>query len=76
MNLTERLWPAAPPGWDDRIAQPLPTLSLYPVPNARGAVLVLPGGAYQYQADHEGEPVARRMNADGFFAAVLEKREG
>ena len=35
---------------------------------------MLPGGAYQYQADHEGEPVARRMNAEGFFAAVLKYR--
>ncbi len=37
----------------------------------RGAVVVLPGGGYTHLADHEGEPVARRLNEFGIHALVL-----
>ncbi len=39
-------------------------------------VLVLPGGGYARLAPHEAEPVARRLNAAGFHAAVLRYRVG
>lgn len=37
----------------------------------RGAVVVLPGGGYTHLAEHEGEPVARRLNEFGIHALVL-----
>ncbi len=37
----------------------------------RRAVLVLPGGAYCFLAEREGEPVARHFNACGFNTFVL-----
>jgi len=37
----------------------------------RGAVLVLPGGAYRMTSDREAEPIALRFTAAGFHAFVL-----
>jgi len=37
----------------------------------RPAVLICPGGAYEYTSRREAEPVALRMNAMGFHAFVL-----
>ncbi len=37
----------------------------------RPAVLILPGGGYQYTSDREAEPVALRFAAAGFAAFVL-----
>ena len=42
--------------------------------NPLGAVLVLPGGGYTHRAYHEGDPVARRFNALGYHAFVLQYR--
>lgn len=39
-----------------------------------GAVLILPGGGYTHRAYHEGDPVARRFNALGYHAFVLQYR--
>lgn len=39
-----------------------------------GAVLVLPGGGYTHRAYHEGDPIARKFNALGFHAFVLQYR--
>ncbi len=39
-----------------------------------GAVLVLPGGGYTHRALHEGDPVAKKFNALGFHAFVLQYR--
>ncbi len=54
----------------------LPSLALYPCDAAqpRGGVMVLPGGAYHHLADHEGRPIAERLNDAGFDAAVLRYR--
>ena len=43
------------------------------MPNAaiRPAMLVVPGGGYQYCSDREGEPVALAYMAQGFNAVVL-----
>ena len=43
------------------------------MPNAaiRPAMLVVPGGGYQYCSDREGEPVALAYMAQGFNAFVL-----
>jgi acetyl esterase/lipase len=37
----------------------------------RPAVLICPGGGYEMTSDREVEPIAVRMNAAGFHAAVL-----
>ena len=42
--------------------------------DARSAVVVCPGGGYAGLADHEGEPVARWLNARGLHAFVLRYR--
>ncbi len=39
-----------------------------------GVVIVCPGGGYGGRAKHEGEPVARKFNALGFHAFVLQYR--
>lgn len=38
------------------------------------AVLIIPGGGYDHRAYHEGDPVARKFNALGFHAFVLQYR--
>jgi acetyl esterase/lipase len=38
------------------------------------AVLILPGGGYDHRAYHEGDPIARKFNALGFHAFVLQYR--
>jgi hypothetical protein len=44
-----------------------------PQKNAKGTVLVFPGGGYRIlAADHEGDQVAAFCNRQGFDAAVLE----
>lgn len=40
----------------------------------RGAVIVCPGGGYAKLAPHEGEPIAKRLNAAGISAFVLNYR--
>ena len=40
----------------------------------RGAVIVCPGGAYAFKSYAESEPVARRINAMGYHAFVLDYR--
>jgi acetyl esterase/lipase len=53
-----------------------PTLTIYSPPKPDGsAVLVMPGGAYlRVVIDKEGEDTARRLNASGITAAVLNYR--
>ena len=73
MNRTIPLWDKAP-GFEAGYGQAEPSITLYPVQNAHGAVLVLAGGGYHYKAEHEGVPVARKLNEYGFFTAVLDYR--
>lgn len=40
------------------------------------AVIVCPGGAYQFLSDREGEPVALKFNSEGYAAFVLRYRVG
>lgn len=50
------------------------SLELYPTTNqpARGTLLICPGGGYAILAiEHEGRSIARRFNACGYDAAVL-----
>ena len=69
------LWPGEPPcsSPEDDFR---PWLESYPLdmPDARGAVLVCPGGGYTHRAPHEAEPIARRFNEGGFHAFVVQYR--
>lgn len=60
------LWP----GQDQARVTAFPVASVRPSP----AVLVLPGGGYTRQADHEGAPVARWLNSLGVAAFVVRYR--
>ncbi|HEY2671633.1 MAG TPA: alpha/beta hydrolase [Rugosimonospora sp.] len=53
-----------------------PTLTAFTVPAPRPvpAVLVVPGGGYSRNAEHEGAPVARWLNSLGVSAFVLRYR--
>lgn len=70
-----KLWEKTPL-FDETIDQQEPTLTSYPVGDgkAHGAVIVCPGGGYLGKAEHEGGPVALRMNEFGYHAFVLDYR--
>ena len=76
MNLSDRisLWEQEAPYTGFSPSQPQPGLDPFPVDGAPGAIVVLPGGAYAYKAEHEGVPVARMLNAAGIAAFVLDYR--
>ena len=69
------LWERAPL-FEESFGQPAPSLTPYLLPGggARGAVIVCPGGGYVVKADHEGAPIAERLNKLGFHAFVLDYR--
>ena len=54
----------------------VPTLDIYTIETseAKGAVIVCPGGGYAGRADHEGKNVAEKFNELGFHAFVLQYR--
>ena len=62
------------PYTDDCPGQAQPSLTAYPVEGSRGAVVVCPGGAYMMKADHEGGPIAEKINEAGVSAFVLDYR--
>jgi acetyl esterase/lipase len=70
------LWAGETPGYDPDFGQPIPTLTPYILPEARGhgLVVVLPGGGYMVKAPHEGEPVAHWLNQVDVSAVVVEYR--
>lgn len=69
-----KLWKETPMMQD--YGQPEPTLTPYLLADGamHGAVIVCPGGAYCMKADHEGAPIAQRLNELGFHAFVLDYR--
>ena len=56
----------------------IPSLAWYPADDPGdapgGAVIVCPGGGYEYKSSHEGEPIARMLNRHGIHAFVLDYR--
>ena len=51
-----------------------PSVMPFPVEGSKGAVVVCPGGGYRIKASHEGDAVARMLNAKGISAFVLDYR--
>ncbi len=68
------LWPGEAPYTAFSPEQSQPSLAPFPAENARGAVVVCPGGGYSGKAPHEGAPIARMLNAQGIAAYVLDYR--
>ncbi len=68
------LWPGRAPYSAQSPDQPQPSLRAFSAPGARGAVVVCPGGAYIFKADHEGAPVARMLANQGIAAYLLDYR--
>lgn len=70
------LWPEGAPGAAGEGPEDRPRLTPYLAGRNRphGAVIVCPGGGYGTRAPHEGAPVARRLNAFGLSAYVLDYR--
>ena len=73
------LWPNGAPGAKGEAVEDKPDLTLYMPENydiskPRGLVVVLPGGGYHFKAAHEGEPIAKMLNAAGIPAVVVQYR--
>ena len=70
------LWENEVPQFDASIGQEKPSLTPYLLTDGaeHGAVIVCPGGGYTMKADHEGGPIARRLNELGLHAFVLDYR--
>lgn len=58
---------------EEDIALDCPSITPYLLaePVQAPLVIVIPGGAYQHRAYHEGEPVAKWLNQNGLHACVL-----
>jgi acetyl esterase/lipase len=72
------LWPAGAPGARGTNGTDIPALTPYLcASNATGAALVIcPGGGYQYLASHEGNDYALWLNQHGVTCFVLKYRLG
>jgi len=69
------LWEGRPPASSpDSDFLPYLETFLLPASEARGAVLVCPGGGYTMRAPHEAAPIAESYNAAGFHAFVVQYR--
>ena len=70
-----KLWDKTPL-FDESIDQAEPTLTPYLLNDGKphGAVIVCPGGGYAKKADHEGGPIALRLNEEGVHGFVLDYR--
>lgn len=71
------LWVNGAPGATGRDSADVPTISVYqPVDRgpAGAAIIICPGGAYGFLADHEGHAIAVWLNSIGVTAVVLKYR--
>ncbi|MFC5404017.1 alpha/beta hydrolase [Cohnella soli] len=70
-----KLWPEGAPLAQGSGDEDVPALQYFPVQGTgRGAVIVVPGGGYGMRADHEGEPIALKLNEFGIPTFVLRYR--
>ena len=73
------LWPGGAPGALGKEAKDVPTLTpFFPAPGkaTSAAMIICPGGAYQFLAPHEGEAYAQWLNDHGITGFVLKYRLG
>lgn len=68
------LWAEEAPYTAESKEQAQPSVTAFEVEGAKGAVVICPGGGYGGKADHEGAPIARRLNEYGVSAFVLDYR--
>lgn len=68
------LWQDHVPYFNEDYGQPVPEMTYYPADDPQGCVIVFPGGAYAWRADHEGEPIALRYNELGYSSFVVSYR--
>lgn len=70
------LWPGGTPGALGDGPEDRPELTPYLLEgeSPQACVIVCPGGGYARRAPHEGEPIARWLNAVGVAACVLDYR--
>ena len=66
------LWSNTMP-YENPDSEYVPQITEYPA-SSKGAVVVLPGGAYCHLAEHEGRVIAEWFNSIGITAFVLEYR--
>ncbi|SFU35399.1 alpha/beta hydrolase fold [Clostridium sp. DSM 8431] len=64
------------PGFDKSKESQIPSITSYLIEDNKihPAIIVLPGGGYEFLADHEGEPIAKWLNTLGINAFVLKYR--
>lgn len=74
MNIIIRLWDGEAPYTADSPGQAQPSVKAFEAEGADTAVVVCPGGAYIGKAEHEGDPIAGRLNRDGISGYVLDYR--
>ncbi|OWA34464.1 alpha/beta hydrolase [Saccharibacillus sp. O16] len=69
------LWPEGAPNALGKTDEDVPALFPYLLEGKNhAAVIVCPGGGYEFRADHEGEPIALWLNTLGISAFVLRYR--
>lgn len=70
------IWKDEVPGFDKNINQKEPSLESYIIggKELRPAIIVCPGGGYEFKAPHEGGPIAEWLNSIGVSAFVLDYR--
>ncbi len=69
------LWPEGAPNALGTADEDVPAIFPYLVEGDRNAaVIVCPGGGYEFRADHEGEPIALWLNTLGISAFVIRYR--
>ncbi|EFM12647.1 esterase/lipase-like protein [Paenibacillus curdlanolyticus YK9] len=76
MNANIYLWPEGAPYAAGEQEQDRPHLIPYLLHSEKSvsAVIVCPGGGYEFLADHEGGPIAQWLNENGIAAFVLKYR--
>ena len=74
MNRIIPLWQNEAPYTAESPDQAQPSVKEFAVSGSRGAVVVCPGGGYEFKAPHEGDPIAEMLNRAGVSAYVLDYR--
>ena len=74
MNRIIPLWPDTAPYSEYSPEQAQPSLKEFKVEGSKGAVVVCPGGGYQYKAPYEGDPISEMLNEAGISAYTLDYR--